>query len=219
MILNVENLGKTYSDGQLRVDALKNLNFQMQAGDTLAIIGPSGSGKSTLLTLLAGLDNPSQGSIKISETDLASLNERDLSYFRAKNMGIVFQQFHLVPYLSALENIQLPLEIMNEENIQDRSIAALKSVGLEHRAHHKPEQMSGGEKQRVAIARALVVNPKILLADEPSGNLDTETGETVMNLLFDLVNKNNMTLLLVTHNKDHAKLCKRTIALKAGLMQ
>ena len=219
MILSVENISKYYQQGEVGIHALKNINFHMNEGETLAIIGSSGSGKTTLLSLIAGLDEPTSGQVLFSGKNITQLDEKQISEFRARNMGIIFQQFHLMPYLTALENIALPLEILGDSNVEQRAKDALESVGLEKRANHRPDQLSGGEKQRVAIARALVIEPRILLADEPSGNLDTETGSIVMNLLFDLVKKNQMTLILVTHNLQQAQLCQRTIELRAGQVQ
>lgn len=216
MILSVTGLSKNYAQGDRQIHALQDFNLRMERGETLAVVGPSGSGKTTLLSLLAGLDEPSSGRIQLQGRDLTDMDERSLSEFRGKNMGIVFQQFHLIPYLTAAENVSLPLEIAGEKQAEEKALAALKSVGLEARALHRPDQLSGGECQRVAIARALVTEPQILLADEPSGNLDAATGEKVMDLLFDLVHARKMTLVLVTHNMEHAKRCRKIVELKGG---
>jgi len=216
MIVKVEKLSKSFFQGDQEIRAVQDVSFDLNKGETLSIVGPSGSGKTTLLSLLAGLDDPTGGNVSIRDHQLTKMTERELSQFRANYMGIVFQQFHLMPYMTAFENICLPLEITQEKNIEQRAIAALESVGLSSRKDHRPDQLSGGERQRVAIARALVIDPEILLADEPSGNLDTQTGESIMKLLFDLVDKNKMTLILVTHNPDHANLCQRTLKMKGG---
>lgn len=219
MILDVENLSKTYVQGTTSIEALSQVAFQMAPGETLAIVGPSGSGKTTLLSLLAGLELASQGSVAIKGQNIFSLTEMDLSLFRSKHIGIVFQQFHLMPHLSALENVSLPLEIQGDPKAQEKALDALKAVDLSLRKDHLPRELSGGECQRVAIARAIVVRPDLLLADEPSGNLDTDTGNRVMDLIFELVEKNKMSLVLVTHNHELAKRCHRQIVLRGGKVQ
>lgn len=216
MILSIANLSKSYRQCEEDIHALKNISFEVNKGETLSIVGPSGSGKTTLLTLLAGLDHPSTGRIEMVGEELTAMDEEKLSIFRSVNMGIIFQQFHLIPYMSAIENVSLPLEITGGKDITPRAIEALTQVGLKHRQHHRPDEMSGGERQRVAIARALIINPQILLADEPSGNLDTETGEIIMDLMFDLVKQKKMTLVLVTHDIEFAGRCQKIIKLKAG---
>jgi len=215
-LLKVEGLSKDYLQGESKVAALKDVSFQVEKGETLAIVGTSGSGKTTLLSLLAGLEEASSGKIWIGKSCLSTMSEKALSEFRAQQMGIVFQEFHLMSHLTALENVSLPLEIIGRSGIRDKAAMGLEQVGLGHRLNHRPGQLSGGECQRVAIARALVARPQILLADEPSGNLDTETGDKIMKLLFDLVATTEMTLILVTHNPKHADLCKRHIILDAG---
>jgi putative ABC transport system ATP-binding protein len=182
----------------------------------MAILGRSGSGKSTLLSLLAGLDQPDAGQILCAGTDITKLAEKPLALFRGKTMGIVFQQYHLISHLTALENVSLPLEILKEHDCQARAIQAIEKVGLEDRLGHFPHQLSGGEKQRVALARAMVTNPRIILADEPSGNLDTSTGEKVMDLLFNLVEDIGTTLVLVTHNEELAARCHEQTRLGNG---
>lgn len=208
MILKVNNLSKKFKQGGNEIEVFKNLNLQVNAGDTLAVVGPSGSGKTTLLSLIAGLDHPTSGQILIDGQDLAQLDEDRLTEFRAKRIGIIFQQFNLFSHLTALENVALPLELANDHEAIAKAHKAIESVGLVHRKDHFPSQMSGGEQQRVAIARAFVVHPALLLADEPSGNLDSKTGDQVMQLLFDLVQKNNMTLVLITHNDQLADKCR-----------
>ena len=219
MILNVVNVKKTFLQGTETVPVLRGLNLSVSEGETVAILGESGSGKSTLLSLLAGLDHPDEGSVAIAGTVLKQLDEEALTQFRGKRLGIVFQQFHLMSTLTALENIALPLEIARDPEATAKAATALESVGLKARAAHFPSQLSGGECQRVAIARALVMRPALLLADEPSGNLDTRTGTTVMDLLFDLVQANRMTLILVTHNEGLAKRCHRQMVIADGQLK
>lgn len=215
-MMRVTNLRKSYGQGDARFEVLKGINLNIQKGETLALIGKSGSGKSTLLSLLAGLDQADSGEIEISGKNISTLKEQELTRFRAENMGIVFQQFHLVSTLSALENVLLPLELLKRDNAKEIAKSLLESVGLSHRSHHLPSELSGGESQRVAIARALAINPAILFADEPSGNLDEETGEKVMDLLFNMVKKTNTTLVLVTHDQDLARKCSRIVHLEHG---
>lgn len=218
MILEIRDLCKTFqTDPRVEaVEVLKNLKLQMEAGETLAILGQSGSGKSTLLTLLAGLDSPSSGSIVLNGQDMQKLSEEELSKFRARNIGIIFQQFHLMAHLTALENVSLPLDLFHDPDATDKAAAALEQVGLKRRMTHFPHQLSGGECQRVAIARAMVVRPSILLADEPTGNLDNATGNHVADMIFDLVREHRMTMLFVTHNEELALRCARQQRLQDG---
>lgn len=215
-IIEIKNLSKSYREGPQPVSVLQELNLSVPQGETVAIVGQSGSGKSTLLSLMAGLDNPDTGTITIADQTLANLSETQLSKFRGKNIGIVFQQFHLMPSLTALENVALPLEILKQPGATHEASQALSWVGLQERQHHFPHQLSGGECQRVAIARAFVSNPSLLLADEPSGNLDDTTGRKVIDLLFNLVAQKNMTLILVTHNHELASRCHRMLRLANG---
>jgi len=215
-VVEVVSLSKSFRQGDLSVEVLKGLDFAVHEGETVAIVGQSGSGKSTLLAMLAGLDLPTAGAVRLDGTDLASLSEEKVTRFRSEKMGIVFQQFHLMSSLTALENVGLPLEIRGERDFSTRASAALNQVGLGHRLKHFPSQLSGGECQRVAIARSIVTNPRILLADEPSGNLDGRTGEQVMDLLFSLVRDRRMTMILVTHNHDLAAKCDRIMLLEHG---
>lgn len=212
----VTNLRKSYGQGESKVEVLKGINLEIRKGETLALVGKSGSGKSTLLSLLAGLDQPDQGEISVEGKIISKLSEKDLTFFRATHMGIVFQQFHLVSTLSAFENVLLPLELLKKPDAAKRAEELLTSVGLAHRSHHLPSQLSGGESQRVAIARALAIKPSILFADEPSGNLDEETGDKVMELLFDMVKTTHTTLVLVTHDPDLARRCSRVVHLEHG---
>ncbi len=218
MILEINNLCKTFHGvANLEpVEVLKDLNLQMEVGETLAILGQSGSGKSTLLTLLAGLDSPTAGSIVLNGQDMQKLSEEQLSKFRAKNIGIIFQQFHLMSHLTALENVSLPLDLFKDKNSLAKAREALAQVGLDKRKDHFPHQLSGGECQRVAIARAMVVRPAILLADEPTGNLDNTTGAYVTDMIFNLVKEHNMTMLFVTHNEQLAMRCGRQQRLSNG---
>jgi len=218
MILQIKDLCKTFrTAANLEpIEVLKNLNLDMEQGETLAILGQSGSGKSTYLTLLAGLDSPTSGAIILNGQDMQDLDEEALSKFRARNIGIIFQQFHLMSHLTALENVSLPLDLFKDPDAEDKSREALEQVGLGKRMGHFPHQLSGGECQRVAIARAMVVRPSILLADEPTGNLDSSTGDIVSDMIFDLVDRHGMTMLFVTHNEELAKRCARQQRLQDG---
>ena len=216
MIIKVKNLCKDFVQGSTVISAVKNVSFDLVEGKSLALTGPSGSGKTTIMSLLAGLDSPTRGEVTVAGVALAELSEKELSNFRAKKVGIVFQQFHLMPHLTALENVSLPLEINSVKDSKNLALKILEAVGLKERVNHLPNQLSGGEKQRVAIARALVLKPKVILADEPSGNLDSETGERVMDLLFDLAKAGDLSLVLVTHNSKLAKRCDRQISLASG---
>jgi putative ABC transport system ATP-binding protein len=195
---------------------LENVNFTIYKGQTVAIVGPSGSGKSTLLGLLAGLDTPSQGKVLIDNVDIFSLDEDGRASVRAKTMGFVFQSFHLLPALTTLENVMLPLEIIGIENPDEKALSVLERVGLQDRLQHYPHQLSGGEQQRVAIARAFAPRPALLLADEPTGNLDTRTGQQTIDLLFELNQEQATTLVLVTHDRVLAEKCERVISIEAG---
>ncbi|MFL2927167.1 MAG: ABC transporter ATP-binding protein [Opitutales bacterium] len=215
-IISLNKISKTYFQGSQRIEVLSQLSLQVESNKSVAILGQSGSGKSTLLTLLAGLDHPDFGEVSIDGQNLAQLSQDELSRFRSKTMGIVFQQYHLMNNLTALENVGIPLELQKVSHYETAAREALKMVGLSHRLAHFPSQLSGGECQRVAIARAIVSEPKIILADEPSGNLDDKTGEEVMSLLFRLCQDRGQTLILVTHNHELAKSCDRTLMLKGG---
>ena len=218
-VIEVQSVTKSYGLDDQKISVLHNLDFVARRASTIAITGPSGSGKSTLLGLLAGLDQPDSGQILMDGLEVTGLSQSALSSFRARTIGIVFQQFHLIQTLTALENVSLPLEIAGAPDASTQAMARLNSVGLADRASHLPSQLSGGECQRVAIARALVVKPKILLADEPSGNLDTRTGERITDLLFELVKREGTTLILVTHNEDLAARCDERFQLRDGQLQ
>jgi predicted ABC-type transport system involved in lysophospholipase L1 biosynthesis ATPase subunit len=214
--LRAEGLHKTYDQAGTPVEVLKGVELEVKAGETVAILGQSGSGKSTLLSLLAGLDSPTRGTVQLADRPIVGMGEAELARFRARHLGIVFQQFHLMSYLSALENVRLPLEIARLPEGNPGSRELLGKVGLAHRLDHLPSQLSGGEKQRVAIARAMIARPRCLLADEPSGNLDRRTGEEVMDLLFEQVRSSGMAMVLVTHNEALASRCDRKLELRDG---
>ncbi len=215
-MLELKSLKKAYVQGSQKIEIFENLNFHLKEGERVAIMGKSGSGKSTLLSLISGIIKVDEGDIILNSVSYNDLQESELNDFRATNIGFVFQNFHLVSYLNALENVMLPAKVCNIANPKEKAIELLESVGLSHRLDHLPSQLSGGEKQRVAIARALIHNPKIILADEPSGNLDEETGIAVMDKLFELIKQNNTTLVLVTHSKEVATRCEETYELIAG---
>ena len=214
-MIAIENLSKTYDSGTLTVSALREVSFQIKKGEFVAIMGPSGSGKSTLMNLLGCLDLPTTGSYHLEEVDIGSLKQNQLAEVRNRRIGFVFQSFNLLPRATALENTELPLLYGRVANSTEIAMQALERVGLKHRAKHKPTELSGGEKQRVAIARALVTKPAIILADEPTGNLDSETGEEIMSLFHEL-NYEAVTLILVTHETEIAQQTKRIIQMKDG---
>jgi putative ABC transport system ATP-binding protein len=199
-----------------RLTILDNLDLEVARGESLAVVGASGSGKSTLLGLLAGLDLPTAGRISLCGEDITALDEDGRAAVRARRVGFVFQAFHLLPGLTALENVMLPLEMAGEPRPRERAVEALAEVGLGERGAHHPRQLSGGEQQRVAIARAFAVNPEILFADEPTGNLDTRTGARIRELLFDMNARHHTTLVLVTHDERLARRCDRRLRLEAG---
>ena len=213
MILSLKNISKFFTQGSETIHVLNNINLELESGETLAILGPSGSGKSTLLSLLAGLDSPSSGEIKIAGKNMTQMSEAELTQLRAEKFGIVFQQYHLFNHLTALENVSLPLELRNQSGSEHSAKKVLEQVGLGHRENHYPSQLSGGENQRVAIARAFITQPQLLLADEPSGSLDVKTGDQVMDLLFNLVEDKKTTMVLVTHNESLALRCKKQLRL------
>lgn len=213
MILQANNLCKTFVQNTQVLEVLKDISLQVEKKDSLAIVGPSGSGKSTLLSILAALDRPTSGEVLFKGQDLYSLNEKDLALWRRQEMSMVFQQFHLFPHLTALENVMVPLEFLKAADTEAKAQRMLERVGLQHRLHHLPSTLSGGEAQRVAIARALVHRPQLILADEPSGNLDVQTGERVMQLFFDLIAESEATVILVTHNIELASRCQQKLVL------
>ena len=215
-ILNIADLGKTYQSAGRTLTVLHDINFNIAAGSTNAIVGPSGSGKTTLLGLCAGLDRSSAGAVELNGINLGNLTEDQRAQVRNQYVGFIFQNFQLLPTLTALENVMVPLELRNEKNIRARALDLLDKVGLADRGHHYPSQLSGGEQQRVSLARAFSNSPKILFADEPTGNLDAETSEKVVKLLFDLNKEAGTTLILVTHDLELAAKTQRIIRIKGG---
>lgn len=215
-MLEVKNLYKTYNSGNKEVNVLKDINFKIEKGEIVSIVGPSGSGKTTLLGLCAGLDKATSGSVILSNSALEPLNEDERASLRNREVGFIFQNFQLIPTLTALENIMVPLELRGEKGSAKRAMNLLEKVGLADRHDHYPTQLSGGEQQRVSLARAFSNNPKILFADEPTGNLDEETGKKVEDLLFQLNEESGTTLVIVTHDLNLAAKTNRIIKLKGG---
>ena len=215
-IISLQNVSLTLKGNAGNVNIIKNISLNIDQGESIGLIGPSGSGKSSLLMLAGGLERASSGEIEILGQVITELSEDRLSKLRRNNIGVVFQSFHLIPTLTALENVATPLEISFSKNPNKHAVMALDRVGLSHRADHYPSQLSGGEQQRVALARAYVSNPKILLADEPTGNLDEENTKAIVDLLFEIKNENDTTLFLVTHSRELAKKCDRIIKIRDG---
>jgi putative ABC transport system ATP-binding protein len=215
-IISLQNVSLTLKGNAGNVNIIKNISLNIDQGESVGLIGPSGSGKSSLLMLAGGLERASSGEIEILGQVITEMSEDRLSKLRRNNVGVVFQSFHLIPTLTALENVATPLEISFSKNPNKHAIMALDRVGLSHRTDHYPSQLSGGEQQRVALARAYVSNPKILLADEPTGNLDEENTKAIVDLLFEIKNENDTTLILVTHSRELAKKCDRIIKIRDG---
>ena len=215
-ILSVNELTKRYGDGDHTLTVLENINFSVHSGETMSIVGPSGSGKTTLLGLCAGLDRASSGTVELNNIRLNDLNEDQRAQVRNQYVGFIFQNFQLLPTLTAIENVMVPLELRREKNIRGRALDLLGKVGLAARADHYPVQLSGGEQQRVSMARAFSTRPRILFADEPTGNLDEEASNNVVHLLFDLNREAGTTLILVTHNLELAAQTHRILRLKGG---
>ncbi len=215
-LLTARSLTKKVTSPEGELTILNDVSLSVKRGQTAAVVGPSGAGKSTLLALLAGLDEPTSGQVWLGAEELTALDEDGRASLRNRQVGFIFQSFHLLPSLTALENVLLPLELSGVDHEAERAQAALKQVGLDHRLHHYPRQLSGGEKQRVAIARAFVTEPALLFADEPTGNLDNKTGELILNLLFDLNAAAKTTLVLVTHDMAAADRCDLIFELAAG---
>ncbi|NER12902.1 ATP-binding cassette domain-containing protein [Leptobacterium flavescens] len=215
-ILKIHKLEKTYTSGSKKLTVLNDISFEVEKGNTFSIVGPSGSGKTTLLGLCAGLDRPDSGAIELCGTPLQDLNEDQLAQLRNKEVGFIFQNFQLLPTLNALENVSVPLELQGAKNATKVAMELLDKVGLADRAHHYPSQLSGGEQQRVALARAFSNRPSILFADEPTGNLDEETGEKVVKLLFELNQEAGTTLVIVTHDLELANRTQQILRLKGG---
>jgi putative ABC transport system ATP-binding protein len=218
-ILDLQNVSKTYQSGSRKLTVLDQVTFSIQAGETIAIVGPSGSGKTTLLGLCAGLDSSSTGSVVLNGEFLEKLNEDQRAAVRSRDVGFIFQNFQLLPTLTALENVMVPLELKKRKDAKEKAMELLEKVGLKDRATHYPTQLSGGEQQRVSIARAFANAPKILFADEPTGNLDTETGAMIENLIFDLNKEQGTTLVLVTHDLELAAKTQRIVHIKGGKIQ
>lgn len=215
-ILKIHELKKTYTSGSKQLTVLDDISFEVEAGRIFSIVGPSGSGKTTLLGLCAGLDYPTSGSVTLCGINLETLNEDERAALRNKEVGFIFQNFQLLPTLTALENVVVPLELQGEKNAMTYGKTLLEKVGLEDRLDHYPSQLSGGEQQRVALARAFSNRPSILFADEPTGNLDEETGEKVIQLLFDLNKEAGTTLIIITHDLDLARRTQQVLRLKGG---
>lgn len=218
-ILDLQNVSKTYQSGSRKLTVLDQVTFSIQPGETIAIVGPSGSGKTTLLGLCAGLDSSSSGSVVLNGEALENLNEDQRAAVRSRDVGFIFQNFQLLSTLTALENVMVPLELKKRTNAKEKAMELLDKVGLKDRATHYPTQLSGGEQQRVSIARAFANAPKILFADEPTGNLDTETGTMIENLIFDLNKEQGTTLVLVTHDLELAAKTQRIVHIKGGKIQ
>jgi len=218
-ILKVQDITKSFSGGS-SVAALRGVSFEMRRGERLAIMGPSGSGKSTLLNLICGLDEPTSGSVLFEGRDLSAMSDDDRTRLRREKIGMIFQTFNLLPTLTSLENAALPLRLAGNslKTSNEKAAAMLARVGLSHRSHHRPDEVSGGERQRVAIARALIFEPPMLLADEPTGNLDSKNGDEILDLLDALHSEFNTTIVLVTHNELAASYCERHIALLDGMI-
>lgn len=215
-ILKINGLEKTYVSGSKKLTVLKNISFEVEKGQTFSIVGPSGSGKTTLLGLCAGLDNPDAGTVELCGHNLSALNEDERAQLRNKEVGFIFQNFQLLPTLTALENVSVPLELQGSKNAAKVAKTLLEKVGLSDRMHHYPSQLSGGEQQRVALARAFSNTPSVLFADEPTGNLDDETGEKVIQLLFELNKEAGTTLVIISHDLNLANRTQQILKLKGG---
>lgn len=216
LAIHVQDVSLTLQTNVGPVSILKNINLQVKKGESIGLVGPSGSGKSSLLMLLGGLEKATKGQVQVLKRNFNSMGEDALAKFRRMHMGIIFQSFHLIPTMTALENVATPMELSGKPNALKFAEDILSEVNLEHRLHHYPAQMSGGEQQRTALARAVCIQPDILLADEPTGNLDEHNGGQIIELLFELVTKFGSTLVLVTHDNEIATLCDRVIQLRNG---
>jgi putative ABC transport system ATP-binding protein len=217
--ISLENVNLTLGSGEAKAHILKNVSLDIAAGEAVALLGPSGSGKSTLLMAMAGLEAPDSGAVRIDGRRIDLMGEDELARFRGAHIGVVFQAFHLIQTLTALENVALPLELAGAQGAFSRAHAALEQVGLAERMRHYPAQMSGGEQQRVAVARAMVIHPSILVADEPTGNLDQAVGAEIVDLIFALNRTRGATLVLVTHDEALARRCQRIVRLRNGKIE
>jgi putative ABC transport system ATP-binding protein len=214
-MIELNNVTKIYDIGEIKVNALDNISFRCEKGEVVSIMGPSGSGKSTLLTILGCLDKPTSGSYHLEGQDVSGLTDNQLAVIRNRKLGFVFQSYNLLPKMTALENVELPMVYAGQDHRRKRALEALESVGIGNRARHHPSEMSGGEQQRVAIARCLINNPLVILADEPTGNLDTHSSRNIMSLLLEQ-SKKGITIIVVTHEEDIASYTQRTIYLRDG---
>ena len=218
MVIEARDVTLRLGSGDAAVDVLRGLSLDVPAGQRLAILGPSGSGKSSAMAVLSGMERATSGTVRVAGAEFTTMNEDGLARARRGRIGIVLQAFHLIPTMTALENVAVPLELAGEADVQARAKAELDAVGLGHRLHHYPTQLSGGEQQRVAIARALVGRPALIFADEPTGNLDAATGAAIIDLLFSRLTETGATLVLITHDADLAPLCDRIITMRDGLI-
>ena len=218
MVVEARDVTLRLGSGDAAVDVLRGLTLDVPAGQRIAILGPSGSGKSSAMAVLSGMERATSGSVRVAGAEFTTMNEDGLACARRGRIGIVLQAFHLIPTMTALENVAVPLELAGEADVQARAKAELDAVGLGHRLHHYPTQLSGGEQQRVAIARALVGRPALIFADEPTGNLDAATGAAIIDLLFGRLTETGATLVLITHDADLAPLCDRIITMRDGLI-
>ena len=216
MVISARNVTLALGNGAARVEILKGVDLDVEAAERLAILGPSGSGKSSLMACLSGLESATSGSIRVAGVEITGLSEDGLAEARRGRIGIVLQAFHLIPTMTALENVAVPLELAGHDDPFSAAARELEAVGLGHRLHHYPTQLSGGEQQRVALARALAVRPALLFADEPTGNLDAATGEAIVTLLFERLAETGATLVLITHDQDLAQRCSRVIRMRDG---
>lgn len=219
-MVEIQNVRKVYNHNSFKIEALKEIILKVEEGEFLVLMGPSGSGKTTLLNLIGGVDSPTSGRVIIDSIDIGQMSENEIAKWRTSNIGFIFQLYNLIPVLTAYENVELPMLLLNlsKEDRKKHTLTALKIVGLEDRIHHYPRELSGGQEQRVGIARAIVTDPKIILADEPTGNLDSESGNEILNLLSELNNRFNKTIIMVTHDSKAVKYASCIKYLEKGIM-